>query len=114
MTFKERIESAKPYAGGIVIGVVGTLIVALSAGWLVTSGTLAEEVRLAKVNTYAEICASNSITGWKNNGGQMTQLEGWDNRDAREKLVTQYLPKTTADMKDDIQDACEDRIEQAV
>lgn len=114
MTFKERIESAKPYAGGIVIGVIATLIVGLSAGWLVTSSTLAEEVRLAKVNTYAEICASDAITDWQQDGNKLAQLEGWDNREAREKQVGQFLPKTTADLKDDIQDACEDRIEQAV
>lgn len=114
MTFKERIESSKPYLGGAVIGVIGTLIVGFSAGWLVTGGTLAEEIRLAKVNTYAEVCASDSITDWKGDGKEIAKLEGWDNREARELLAERFAPTTHADLKDDVQDACEDRIEQAV
>lgn len=114
MTNKERLASFKPILGGAVLGAIATLIVGFSAGWLVTAGTMAEEVRSAQVTAYAGVCAENSVADWKDSGQQMTALEGWDNRDARESLAKRFMPVVEADLTRDVQNACENGIQKAI
>ena len=114
MTNKERLASFKPVLGGIVVGAIATLIVGFSGGWLVTSTTMAEEVRSAQVAAYGEVCAANSVADWKGSGQVMTALEGWDNRDAREALAKRFMPAVDSDLTRDIQRACERGIQSAI
>lgn len=114
MTRKERFESFKPMIGGVVVGAIATLVVGFSAGWLVTSNTMAEEVRLAQVTAYGTICAENSVADWKGSGQEMIALEGWDNRDVRETLAKRFMPAAESDLTRDIQRACERGIQNAI
>lgn len=114
MTNKERFQSFKPMIGGVVVGVIATLIVGFTGGWLVTSNTMAEEVRSARVAAYGEVCAANSVADWKGSGQMTTALEGWDNRDAREALAKRFMPATAGDLTSDIQRACERGIQSAI
>jgi cytochrome P450 len=113
MTNKERLASFKPVIGGVVVGAIATLIVGFSGGWLVTTNTMADEVRSAQVAAYAEVCAANSVADWKGNGQTMAALEGWDNRDAREALAKRFMPAAAGELTSDIQRACERGIQSA-
>ncbi|MEX0921389.1 MAG: hypothetical protein WD489_05955 [Rhodovibrionaceae bacterium] len=114
MTNKERLESFKPLIGGAVVGGILTLVVGFSAGWLVTGGTLAEEVRVAQVAAYGEVCAANSVADWRDSGQAMAGLEGWDNRDAREMQAKRFMPVIAAELTRDVQRACESGIQKAI
>ncbi|MFC4350123.1 hypothetical protein ACFOW6_01065 [Fodinicurvata halophila] len=104
---------AKPYIIGGAIGVVAAIIIEFSAGWVVTSGTMAEEVQSARTNVYATVCATNSIESWKDENRDMAELEGFSN-DQRDALIERNMPvladNAATGLADDIQDACEDKI----
>lgn len=104
---------AKPYLVGGAIGVVAVAVVEFSAGWVVTSGTMAEEVQNARTNAYATVCATNSLESWKAENNDMAELEGFSN-DQRDALIERNMPvladNAATSLADDIQDACEDKI----
>lgn len=104
---------AKPYLVGGAIGVIAAAVIEFSAGWVVTSGTMAEEVQSARVNAYATVCATNSIESWKAENNDMAELEGFSN-DQRDALIERNMPvladNTATGLADDIQDSCEDKI----
>lgn len=104
---------AKPYLVGGVIGVIAAAVIEFSAGWVVTSGTMAEEVHNARTNAYATVCATNSIESWKADNNDIADLEGYSN-DQRGALIERNMPVLADDaatsLADDIQDVCEDKI----
>ena len=114
MTNKERLESLKPMLGGAVVGAIATLIVGFTGGWLVTSNTMADEVRSARVAAYGQACSDASVANWKGSGQMMTALDGWDNRDAREALAKRFIPAVSEDLTRDVQRACEKGIQNAI
>ncbi|WP_161958813.1 hypothetical protein [Ferruginivarius sediminum] len=114
MNIRDSITSLKPYALGTAVGAVGIAIIGFSADWIVTTGTMNEKVQAAKVSALAQVCETNALAHWKEQGKKASALEGWDN-DAREKLAKQFAPTTAkkADYQDEIVDQCDDLLRPA-
>lgn len=114
MNIGDMITSVKPYAVGAVIGAAVIAIVGFSANWVVTTGTMQDRIRETKVATLAQVCETNALAHWKEQGKEISALEGWDN-DARQKLAEQFAPTIAdqADYRDDIVDQCDDLLEPA-
>jgi len=102
------VEQAKPYAIGLVGGLVLAPVVALTAGWLVTAGAMAEAVETARVDQLAAICAAEAEETWLAQNRSMDELTGWDNRDVRNDLVTQVLGgfAVASDIRSDVSYDC--------
>lgn len=114
MNISDRISAAKPYVIGGVLGAAGLAIIGFSANWVVTTGTLAQQVEQAKVNILAEVCEKNAIRAWEERGQKIAALEGWGNED-REKLAQQYAPRLPNDKNwhDEVVDRCDDLLRPA-
>jgi hypothetical protein len=97
MTNKEMI---KPFSWGVVLGGIAVMAAGFGAGWVVTSGTNAKEVKAAWVDGQAAICSSLA-QAHRTASGDSADLTGYQARDARDKLATSFavvLPgKDTAD-----------------
>ncbi len=91
MKFDQRVAAAKPYITGIVIGLIAAPIIAFSAGWVSTSGARAEAVENARVETLAGICTANAERMAAAQNTDLASLKGYQNREARDALVTAAL-----------------------
>jgi hypothetical protein len=114
MNIGEYVTTIKPYAGGAVIGAVGLAIVAFSADWVVTKGTMQENVKNAKISTLAQVCERTAENNWKKQGRKLSELEGWDN-DQRQELAKQFAPAVieSGEIREDIIDQCDDLLRPA-
>ncbi|MFC4350122.1 hypothetical protein ACFOW6_01060 [Fodinicurvata halophila] len=116
MNTERILNRGKPYILGGILGVIAAVIIGFSAGWVVTSDTMAEEVYSARTNAYATVCATNSMESWKEQGNEMDALGGYSNeeRDALIKQNMPVLPNTNSNLSESIQDNCEDKIRSQV
>ena len=86
MTKREMI---KPFAWGVVLGGVALTIVAFSASWVVTGNSNVRQVRAAWVDGQATICSS-LVQAHREATGDVTDLSGYQARDARDGLAKTY------------------------
>lgn len=114
MNIQDMIGKAKPYVGGAVVGAIAITIVGFSANWVVTHGTMEEQVQSAKVSVLAEVCEKGAQKHWTSQGQKLAALEGWDNSD-REKLAKQFTPKIPNDdaYHGEIIERCDDLLKPA-
>jgi hypothetical protein len=89
MALKDTIEKSKPFGVGIIAGIVLTLIVGFSMGWIVTAGTKDQAIRTVQVDRLSAICAAQAKNRWQAQGEELTTLHGWQNRQQRETLATE-------------------------
>lgn len=111
----ERWEKIKAYAVGAVAGVILAPVVAFSADWVVTTGTMNENMETAKIEQLATVCAMKAEQSWKDQASP-PDLYGWDKREAREKLATEYAVVMPGQESagEDVIDECADKIEDMV
>ncbi|WP_366658010.1 hypothetical protein [Fodinicurvata sp. EGI_FJ10296] len=106
MNIKDTMEAAKPIIGGAIGGAVVVLAVAFAGGFVVTTSTMNETVREARVMTLAEVCVGRANEYWLAEGNTAEGLSGWRNED-RAELAEQFLPAgIDADLHEDITDTC--------
>lgn len=112
MNISDRIATLKPYLGGAVVGAVAVIAVGFSADWLVTTGTMQEQVSKARVNAFAQICEREAAAHWKNQGKEMAALDGWRNEE-RTALAKKFSVDLSADktLDEAIQDRCDSLLE---
>jgi hypothetical protein len=87
MSFDQRIQAAKPYITGFVIGIVAAPIIAFSAGWVSTTSARTEAVENARVETLAGFCSAAAGRIAAAQSTDLTTLKGYDNRVKRQELV---------------------------
>lgn len=110
MPISEKLEQLKPYALGAVGGILATLIVSFSAGWVVTAGTMNEAVAQAKVQQLAAVCAQRAQAHWTSQNKDVAKLQGYEAWETRDELATQFaagLPDMEA-IEDEVVDECAD------
>jgi hypothetical protein len=73
----EAIRRAKPFAWGIAAGILLTVIVGFSTGWVVTAVAKERAIWTAKVDRLAVICATESTSQWQAEGKDSAALHGW-------------------------------------
>lgn len=106
MNIKDTIETAKPIAGGAIGGAVVVLAIAFGGGFVVTTNTMNETVRDARVMTLAEVCVGRANEYWLAEGNSADDLSGWRNEE-RTELAEQFLPAgIDAELHEDITDSC--------
>ena len=79
-----NVQWIKPFLVGLVGGIILAPIVAFSADWLVTTGTM----NSTKIDLLATVCALEAKEDWQVMANP-PELSGWDNRDARTELAKQ-------------------------
>lgn len=114
MNIGEYVTKLKPYATGAIAGAAALAIVAFSAGWVVTHGTMNQNIEKAKVSVLAQVCERSAADHWKNQGNKLAELEGWDN-DQRAKLAKQFAPTVVdaGEMREDVIDQCDELLQPA-
>lgn len=106
MNIKDTLESLKPVAGGAIGGAVVVLAVAFAGGFVVTTSTMDETVREARVMTLAQVCEGVANEHWLAQGNTAEGLSGWRNEE-RTQLAQQFVPSgTDAELHEDISDTC--------
>jgi len=91
MSFGQRMESAKPYLTGFVLGLIAAPIIAFSAGWVSTSGARAAAVEDARVETLTGVCSHRAEQIAATQKTEPAALKGFGNRDKRAELVESAL-----------------------
>lgn len=109
MSLTQHIRSAKPYVWGGVIGIVATLIVEFSAGWVVTTDTMREKVAAAETRVLASVCANEGRTYWTSQGRQMQALDGWDN-EKRASIADRFTPEVEKVPLNRVTQRCGDKL----
>lgn len=81
----------KPLSIGFVTGGVVCVVVAFSAGWIVSASKWQNDVELARISTLAEVCVTHAHA-YREANGVTTELAGYgtDARKAREALAEQF------------------------
>jgi hypothetical protein len=87
MTMNERIQTGKPYAWGFAAGLIVAPIIALSAGWVSTTGARDGAVETARVETLTDFCSAAAQKSWAAQNLDLAALKGYDNRVKRDELV---------------------------
>jgi hypothetical protein len=83
----EAIRRAQPFVWGVVAGILLTVIVGFSTGWVVTAGAKERAIWTAKIDRLAVICATQSTSQWQAEGKDSAALRGWENREQRGALA---------------------------
>lgn len=91
MAIKDTYGRLKPYLAGAAIGAVAAVVIGFGSGWVVQASTMERNVHEAKVAVLAEVCQSNAVQHWRDQGREMTALRGWRNEE-RKQLATQFAP----------------------
>jgi hypothetical protein len=91
MSFSQRIETAKPYFTGFVLGLIAAPILAFGTGWVSTSAARAEAVENARIETLASVCSHNAEQIGAGQNTEPASLKGYDNRDKRAALVASAM-----------------------
>ena len=82
-------DKVKHFSWGLVTGAAALGIVAFSAGWVVSTGAMDEEVRLARIDAQGLACAALA-SAHRASTGDVADLTGFDARDAREELAKAF------------------------
>lgn len=82
-------DSVKPFVWGIVLGGVVATIAGFSAGWVVTTGARDQQVQAAWVDGQAKVCVT-LVQAHRLASGDVTPLNGYQARDARDKLAQAF------------------------
>lgn len=82
-------EKAKTFIGGLVIGLIAAAVTGFSMGWVVTAGTAELQVREAKLDQLAAICASR-VRVHLEKTEVVEDLSGWEKRDERKALAKKF------------------------
>jgi len=111
---RDAVEKAKPYVGGAVLGAVAITIVGFAANWVVTTGMMENEVKQARVNALAAVCAQEAKDHWLEEGKELASLEGFTN-DKRDKLAESFSMTVSGwKLKSSVQDRCDEELEEAI
>jgi hypothetical protein len=95
MSFSQRVEKAKPYLTGIVIGLIAAPIIGFSMGWVSTTGSRTEAVQTARIDTLAGICEGAAEKLAAAQSLDLATVKGYENRAKREELVAAALSGIT-------------------
>jgi hypothetical protein len=82
-------DKIKHFSWGLVTGAVALGVVAFSAGWVVSTGAMDKGVRIAWIDGQASACAS-LVMAHRESTGDITDLIGYDARDARDTLAQTF------------------------
>lgn len=82
-------EKIKPFVLGIVGGAAAIAIVASATGWVVTSGSRDDQVRIAWIDGQATICDSLA-KAHRHANNDVSDLSGYQARDARNELAETF------------------------
>lgn len=106
-----RRKSLKSYVIGGAVGALAVLVVGFSTGWIVTGARMQSEVQQATVAAFAQICESNALASWKQQGKSIENLGGWGN-DSREALAKRFAPTLPSDAtyRQKVIDSCNDML----
>ncbi|KSV61795.1 hypothetical protein N183_37030 [Sinorhizobium sp. Sb3] len=108
MTFDQVLERTKPYAIGLVVGLIAAPIIGFNAGWITTTtaSTLATET--ARVDALSGICSSAAGRMATANSTDLATLKGYDNRAKRDELVAAIMAdiKIPADVLGKVSTSC--------
>lgn len=88
---KAKMVAAKPYLIGGVVGAVATVVIEFNAGWVVSSGTHQDALAEARINAVATVCFQQARANWTGEGGELSDLEGWNNAE-RDELAKRFTP----------------------
>lgn len=107
-------ERAKPYAVGLVIGLIAAPVIGLWHGGLVTSGTRDGQVQAARIDAQALIC-ERLAREHRVDTGDTTELTGFNGRGARNELAARFAVMPGQEAADNaVQRACADKLAVAV
>src|SRR6056297_2832172 len=95
MNFNDRIEAAKPYILGFVVGIIAAPAIGFGAGWVATSSAQAEAVENARIETLSSVCSASAHRAVASRDGDLDALKGFSNRAAREEVVTAAMADIT-------------------
>ena len=81
----------KGFLGGVVIGAIALAIVSFTAGWVVTTNVMNQNIEEASVNVQASICAAGAMAHLTATNDTV-DLEGYRSEasNAREKLAKEF------------------------
>ena len=82
-------EKIKPFVLGVVGGAAAIAIVASATGWVVTSGSRDDQVRIAWIDGQATICDSLA-KAHRHASNDVSDLSGYQARDARNELAKTF------------------------
>lgn len=87
MTLDQILERTKPYAIGLVVGLIAAPTIGFNAGWITTTtaSTLAAET--ARVDALADICSTAAGRMASASSTDLARFKGYDNRAKRDELV---------------------------
>ncbi|MQX45215.1 hypothetical protein GHK30_01040 [Sinorhizobium medicae] len=87
MNFEQIVERSKPYAIGLVVGLIAAPIVGFNAGWITTTTASQKAVETARVDALTGICSSAAGRMATASSTDLAALKGYDNRAKRDELV---------------------------
>lgn len=91
MNMNDRIEAAKPYITGFIVGIIAAPIVAFSAGWVSTTSSRDMAVENARVEIFTNLCSARAGEAAAAGMIDLATLRGFSNRVRREELVTSVM-----------------------
>lgn len=108
MGIKQTFDAAKPYLKGAVVGAVAITIMGFATGFVVQTSTMNENVHAAKVAALAQVCETNALAYWNEQGRSTGDLKGWRN-ERRTELATQFAPLTVdgSPLRDEVVNRCD-------
>ncbi len=106
-------EKIKPYIVGAIGGIAAAGIVSFSLGWVVTADTMNTAVRDQQVKALASVCGQGARAYWMNEGQDIAELDGWNNRDKRKQLAEKFASEISAyeSLRSDVVYECSRRLE---
>lgn len=91
MTLDQILERTKPYAIGLVVGLIAAPIIGFNAGWITTTTASAQAAETARVDALAGICSTAAGRMATASSTDLAALKGYDNRAKRDELVAAIL-----------------------
>lgn len=91
MTLDQILERTKPYAIGLVVGLIAAPIIGFNAGWITTTTASTQAAETARVDALAGICSTAAGRMAAASSTDLAALKGYDNRAKRDELVAAIL-----------------------
>lgn len=87
MTLDQILERTKPYAIGLVVGLIAAPIIGFNAGWITTTNASTLAAETARVDALSGICSTAAGRMATASSTDLAALKGYDNRAKRDELV---------------------------
>lgn len=87
MSIKDWWAKYKPSFIGFGIGLVVAPILMFSSGWVVSSSDVSKAANEATIEAWSTVCINRSTERANETNRPLSDLSGWDNREARQTFV---------------------------